>query len=304
MTTGPVRIATRKSPLALWQAKWVAGELAAQGYECELVPLTSNGDSDLRPITSSTEIGLFTKRIQQAVIDGEADIAVHSLKDLPTAEFEAVHVVAIPVRADVHDRLITLPQWTLGQLPEAAIVGTSSRRRAAQLLHHRPDLRIQPIRGNVQTRIDQVKRGDFDATILAAAGLDRLSLPEIGGVDLDLETMLPAPGQGALAIEARRDDAQTAKAAATLDHAPTRAAVTAERSLLRHLSGGCLAPIAAYGHYDSGTIHLSAVVLSTDGTVRLHHADHDTLEHAAELGQRVAETLLLAGADRWIEAAR
>jgi hydroxymethylbilane synthase len=304
MTTGPVRIATRKSPLALWQARWVAEQLAAHGHPSELVPLTSSGDSDLRPITSTTEVGLFTKRIQQAVIDGEADIAVHSLKDLPTAEFEAVQVSAIPVRADVHDRLITMPQWTLGQLPEAAIVGTSSRRRAAQLLNHRPDLRIQPIRGNVQTRIDQVKRGDFDATILAAAGLDRLSLPEIGGVDLDLETMLPAPGQGALAIETRRNDAATIEIVQLLDDAATRAAVTAERSLLRHLSGGCLAPIAAYGRTESGTLHLSAVVLSTDGTVRLHHEDHDSIEHATELGQRVAEALLVAGADRWIEAAR
>lgn len=304
MTTGPIRIATRKSPLALWQAHWVAGELASLGHECELVPLSSMGDSDLRPITSSTEIGIFTKRIQQAVIENEADVAVHSLKDLPTAEFEDVHVAGIPVRADVHDRVISMEQWTLAELPDEAIVGTSSRRRAAQLLHLRPDLQIRPIRGNVQTRIEQVRRGDFHATILAAAGLDRLALPDISSVVLGLDEMLPAPGQGALAIETRRDDAETTAIVNKIDDPSTRAAVTAERSLLRHLSGGCLAPIAAYGRLQSGQLHLSAVVLSTDGTVRLHHEEADAIENAEELGHRVADLLLQAGADRWIQAAR
>lgn len=304
MTAPAIRIATRKSPLALWQANWVASELIARGHACELVPLSSLGDSDLRPITSATEVGLFTKRIQQAVIEGEADVAVHSLKDLPTAEFEAVHVSAIPSRADVHDRLISVDKWSLEELPVGAIVGTSSRRRAAQLLHARPDLQIRPIRGNVQTRIDQVIGGDFHATVLAAAGLDRLALPAIGGYDLDLKTMLPAPGQGALAIETRRDDDAVSKTVSSIDDAQTHACVTAERSLLRHLSGGCLAPIAAYGHIDDGRLHLSAVVLSTDGTIRLHDTGEGEIQDAVAIGEKVAEALLVAGADRWIEAAR
>lgn len=304
MTTSSIRIATRKSPLALWQANWIAGELVALGYACDLVPLTSVGDSDLRPITSATEVGLFTKRIQQAVIENEADIAVHSLKDLPTAELETVHVAAIPPRADVHDRLISTTQSTLEELPENAIVGTSSRRRAAQLLHVRPDLEIRPIRGNVQTRIDQVVRGEFHATVLAAAGLDRLAIPGVAGISLALDTMLPAPGQGALAVETRRNDDQVTQIASLIDDPGTRAAVTAERSLLRRLSGGCLAPIAAYGQSIGGRLHLTAVVLSTDGTVRLHHSAESDSGDAVALGEQVADALLVAGADRWIEAAR
>jgi hydroxymethylbilane synthase len=304
MATNPLRIATRKSPLALWQATWVADELSRRGHECVLVPLSSLGDADLRPITSTTEVGVFTKRIQQAVVEEQADIAVHSLKDLPTAEFDAVHVAAIPPRADVGDRLISSENWNLEQLPDGAVMGTSSRRRAAQLLHARPDLNIQPIRGNVQTRIDQVLRGDFHATILAAAGLDRLMLPGIGSTDLSLDVMLPAPGQGALAIETRRDDERSTSIASLLDDAETRAAVTAERTLLKHLSGGCLAPIAAYGQIVDGLLKLTAVVLSTDGTVRLQQSGESSIDCACELGQQVAEELLVAGADRWIEAAR
>ena len=299
-----IRIATRKSPLALWQAEWVAGELTALGHQCALVPLSSLGDSDLRPITSSTEVGLFTKRIQQAVIDGYADIAVHSLKDLPTVEYSTVHVAAIPPRANVHDRLISSQNWTFQDIPTGSIIGTSSRRRAAQLLHLRPDLDIRPIRGNVQTRLDQVIRREFDATILAAAGLDRLDLPGIGSVELDLETMLPAPGQGALAVESRRSDERITEIVSALDHADSRAAVTAERSLLRHLSGGCLAPIGAYAMIVDERLVLSAVVLSVDGQVRLHHAGVGKPQDAKALGEEIADALLAAGADRWIAAAR
>lgn len=299
-----IRIATRKSPLALWQAEWVAGELTALGHQCALVPLSSLGDSDLRPITSSTEVGLFTKRIQQAVIDGYADIAVHSLKDLPTVEYSTVHVAAIPPRADVHDRLISSQNWTFQDIPTGSIIGTSSRRRAAQLLHLRPDLNIRPIRGNVQTRLDQVIRREFDATVLAAAGLDRLDLPGIGSIELDLETMLPAPGQGALAVESRRSDERITEIVSALDHADSRAAVTAERSLLRHLSGGCLAPIGAYAMIVDERLVLSAVVLSVDGQVRLHHAAEGKPQDAKALGEEIADALLAAGADRWIAAAR
>ncbi len=304
MKEAPVRIATRKSPLALWQAQWVAGELAKHGFSTELVQLSSVGDADLRPITSAIEVGIFTKRIQQAVIEDHADIAVHSLKDLPTADFADVHVAAIPPRADVRDRLISVQNWTISDLPDGAIVGTSSRRRAAQLLHIRPDLEIRPIRGNVQTRIEQVTRGEFSATLLAAAGLDRLNLAGAQGQAMEMAVMLPAPGQGALAIETRRADERTTQIASLLDDAVTHAAVTAERSLLRHLSGGCLAPIAAYAHLVDNRLELSAVVLSADGMVRLHHHDAAPVDDAFELGERVGDMLLAAGADRWIQAAR
>ncbi len=304
MNSQVIRVATRKSPLAVWQANWVSQQLAGQRIVCELVLLSSLGDADLRPITSTTEVGLFTKRIQQALLQGEADVAVHSLKDLPTAHFENLHVAAIPPRAEVQDRLISNHDYTLSTLPHGAVVGTSSRRRAAQLLYHRPDLQIQPIRGNVQTRLEQVRSGAFDATILASAGLERLAIEDVGGTLLSLDDMLPAPGQGALAIETRIDDARTSQIVATLDDRDTRAAVTAERSLLKHLSGGCLAPIAAYGRTSGNELSLTAVVLSVDGTVRLQRDAAGQIDDATELGIRVADMLLSAGADRWIEAAR
>jgi hydroxymethylbilane synthase len=300
----PIRLATRKSPLALWQATWVAGELTRLGYPCLLVPLTSAGDNDLRPITSTTEVGLFTKRIQQALLEGEADVAVHSLKDLPTADVPELRLAAISQREIVADRLISAAGWTIDELPESAIVGTSSRRRAAQLLHYRGDLQIRPIRGNVQTRIDQVMRGDFHATILAAAGLERLEMAGIAATTLSLEIMLPAPGQAALGIETRRDDDRVTAALARLDHAETRAAVTAERSLLKELSGGCLAPIAALGSVDGETLRLQAVVLSPDAAIRLDVDLRGPVVSPAELGIRAAEKLRAEGADAIIAAAR
>jgi len=300
----PIRLATRKSPLALWQANWVADELRQRGYTCELIPLTSAGDNDLRPITSTTEVGLFTKRIQQALIDCEADVAVHSLKDLPTLIVPELHLAAISQRAVVEDRLVSAAGWTLEQLPEAAIIGTSSRRRAAQLLYHRSDLLIRSIRGNVQTRIDQVMRGDFHATLLAAAGLERLEMGGVAATTLPLDIMLPAPGQAALGIETRRDDAYATAAVAMLDHPDTRAAVTAERSLLKELSGGCLAPIAALATVSSSILRLRAVVLSPDASVRLEVDVMGRVDEATKLGTDAAHSLRSQGADAIIAAAR
>jgi len=299
-----IRLATRKSPLALWQATWVAEQLTQRGFRTELVPLVSDGDSDLRPITATSEVGLFTKRIQQALIDGEADVAVHSLKDLPTIEVPRLHLAAISEREAVEDRLVSAAGWTLDQLPQSAIIGTSSRRRGAQLLHHRPDLKILPIRGNVQTRIDQVMRGDFDATLLAAAGLQRLEMNDVTTTTLPLDVMLPAPGQAALGIETRRDDDYTTQAIALLDHAQTRAAVTAERALLRELSGGCLAPIAALGTVDGQTLRLRATVLTPDASVRLDADITGPVGDAYSLGIQVAHQLKAQGADAIIAAAR
>lgn len=302
--SAPIRLATRKSPLALWQANWVADRLRELGHACELVPLVSQGDNDLRPITAASGVGVFTKRIQQALIDGEADVAVHSLKDLPTAETPELHLAAVSEREVVEDRLVSIVGWTLDELPEAAVVGTSSRRRAAQLLHLRPDLQIRPIRGNLQTRLDQVASGDFDATILAAAGLERLGMTDVTATTLGRDVMLPAPGQAALGIETRRDDARSTSAIAGLDHAATRAAVTAERTLLRELSGGCLAPIAALGLVEGSKLRLVAIVLATDGSVRLQAEVAGEVTEAERLGRSAAEQLLVSGAAELIAAAR
>ena len=305
MNATPIRLATRKSPLALWQATWVADQLNAMGHPCELVPLVSQGDNDLRPITADSGVGLFTKRIQQALLDGEADVAVHSLKDLPTEGPAELMLAAVTQREVVEDRLITRGGISLEALPRGAVVGTSSRRRAAQLLFRRRDLDIRPIRGNVQTRIDQVTRGDFDATILASAGLHRLGLEgEIRSVVLALETMLPAPGQAALGIETRRDDAKAIAAVSKLEHRATRAAVTAERSLLRALSGGCLAPIAAFGSVDGESLRLIATVIAPDASLKLLVEVEGNADEPKGLGRQAASSLLALGAEAIISAAR
>lgn len=299
-----IRVATRRSPLALWQADWVAKRLAELGIACQLVPLVSQGDDDQRPITTASGVGLFTKRIQQALIDGEADVAVHSLKDLPTMPIDALQVSAVSQRAEVEDCLLTATGLTLDELPRGAGVGTSSRRRAAQLLAYRDDLRIAPIRGNVQTRIDQVMCGDFDATLLAAAGLARLDMHDLPMVKLPLEVMLPAPGQAALAVETRRDDEATSRIVARLNHGPTRRAVTAERRLLSDLSGGCLAPIAALATVQGEQLALRAVVLSPDGKQRLVAEVDGPADQPDAVGSEAAKRLRGDGAEAIIAAAR
>ncbi|WP_164102762.1 hydroxymethylbilane synthase [Candidatus Laterigemmans baculatus] len=305
-----LRIATRRSPLARWQADHVADQLRALGHEVELVLLSSEGDIDRTPIDGSQAVGLFTKRIQQAVIDGEADLAVHSLKDLPTQESRGLMLAAVPPRASAADCLITREPWSFDELPERARVGTGSRRRAAQLLARRPDLRIEPIRGNVDTRLEKLSSEGFDAIILAEAGLRRLQLLEHVNQPLPLEWMLPAAGQGALGIEVRDADAATAEAVAELDDAPTHVAVAAERAVLRELHAGCLAPVGTYATVRDGQLTLRAVVLSVDGQQRLHCLDAtepaETLDRAAaeRLGREVARRLVEDGAAPLVEAAR
>ena len=327
-----LRIATRESPLAMWQAEHVAKLLAESGFETELVPLVSHGDVDMRPIDGTGrgitgrdssgrdssgrdgtgQVGVFTKRIQQALLDDEADIAVHSLKDLPTDVDTRLILSAVTARDTVNDSLVSRTGWTLEQLPESARVGTGSRRRAAQLLLARPDLKILPIRGNVQTRMKKLIEGQFDAIMLAEAGLVRLGMSDVKRCRLSLDQMLPAPGQAALGIETRRTDSDSAQAVAELDDAKTRAAVTAERTLLADLHGGCLAPIAAYAEVDAGasTICLQALVAATDGSKRLDakiegpfDANHP-IKSGQELGRLAAADLIDQGAKNLIESAR
>ena len=305
----PLRIATRKSPLALWQAEYVAERLNQAGIATVLVPMVSSGDTDMRPIDGTRQVGLFTKRIQLALLENEADIAVHSLKDLPTEPNEKLTLAAVPERETVLDSLVSKTGLKLNDLPAAARVGTGSQRRAAQLRNRRPDLNVMPIRGNVQTRLGKLEDGEFDAIMLAEAGILRLELHDLPRTQFPIEEMLPAPGQGALGIEIRKDD-PACDGVRKLDHLPTRAAVTAERNLLASLHGGCLAPIAALGRISNNNLQLKATVLSQDGTRRLdetHELPSDSqslLVTAVQLATQTANALLERGAEELINAAR
>jgi hydroxymethylbilane synthase len=305
-----LRIATRKSPLALWQAQYVADRLLSEGISTELVPLVSGGDTDMRPIDGSRQIGVFTKRIQQALLDDQADVAVHSLKDLPTEVDSRLTVGAVPQREAIDDALVSGESWTLDRLPEASRVGTGSRRRAAQLLYRRPDLQILPIRGNVQTRLEKLREGEFDAIILAEAGIVRLEMHNLARVCLHRDVMLPAPGQGALGIEVRTDDDDAIDAVLRLDHVPSHAAVLAERRMLAALHGGCLAPIAALAEVSGGRMTLHGTVLSSDGRQRLDKQssvafdEADWRASAEALAAEVSEGLLGEGAAELIEQQR
>ena len=293
----PIRIATRQSPLAMWQAQYVAAELDRHGISSVLVPLVSSGDVDMRPIDGTRQVGVFTKRIQQALVDDEADVAVHSLKDLPTEVNEAFQLAAVPIRETVADCLVSKTGMSIADLPTKAKIGTGSRRRAAQLLSMRPDLDVQPIRGNVQTRLSKLDCEEFDAIMLAEAGIVRLEMHDLTRYRCSLDEMLPAPGQGALGIEVRSDDQVAWKAISILEHRETRLAVTAERALLSRLHGGCLAPIGAYAAVEAGRLQMSAVVLSPDGVQRIDDQgeikatdESSALELAAQMGERFTQS--------------
>jgi hydroxymethylbilane synthase len=315
-----LRLGTRGSKLARWQADWVAARLNQLGHQIELIQITTHGDSEAAaPISSFGGTGVFTKEIQRALLAGEVELAVHSLKDLPTDEVAGLTLAAIPRRESAADVLVGKTASTergagrvsaldtpFDLLPQGALVGTGSLRRQAQLRHARPDLRVAEVRGNLDTRLRKLDEGPFDALLLAEAGLVRLGLADRITQVLPLAAMLPAVGQGALAIECRTDDLATQAALAPLDDRTTRAAVLAERSLLAHLRGGCLAPIGGWGRIEQGALHLSAVVLSPDGARRLdaHESTSVDLTAAVALGRRVAEALLAQGAAELIAAAR
>ncbi len=305
----------------MWQAEHVATLLQHHGVETSLVPLVSSGDVDMRPIDGKRQVGVFTKRIQQALLDDEADVAVHSMKDLPTEVDERLTVAAIPERETVADCLVSNAAWSIDGLPRGAKIGTGSKRRAAQLLSLRPDLDILSIRGNVQTRLGKLQDGEYDAIILANAGLLRLKMSDLKRAVLRLEEMLPAPGQGALAIEVRRNDKFAFTMLQQIDDADARAATTAERTLLANLNGGCLAPIAAHGTIVSGQsdpataaiLHLQARVLSTDGSRQLRESDSCALDvsdqsswpaTARKLADQVSQRLGKLGAKELIRQAR
>jgi hydroxymethylbilane synthase len=291
-----LRIGTRSSPLALWQAEHVR-DLIMQIHsdiEVTLVHISTAGDRDRNsPLAAVGGMGLFTKEIQRALLDESVDIAVHSLKDLPTAQPDGLVLGAIPAREEVADALISPKFKSIDKLPEGARVGTSSLRRKAQLLHDRPDLVIEPVRGNVETRMNRALSGDMDAVILATAGLNRLGFAGNITEVLGPPAFLPAVGQGALGVECRRNDAWANEVLLPLNHGITRASVLAERHLLRLLEGGCMIPLSAWGRVDeTGRMRLTGRVFSLDGQRMAEAEAEGEVDAPGELGKKVAEQLL------------
>jgi hydroxymethylbilane synthase len=298
-----LRIGTRGSALALWQARSIARALReATGVEPEIVIIKTSGDKFQQ--TSFSQIGtkgIFIKELEDALLEACIDLAVHSMKDVPTEMPEGLTIAAIGKREDVRDALISSSGATLALLPQGARVGTSSLRRQSQLLYARRDLRMLELRGNVDTRIEKLKRGDYDAIVLAKAGLDRLGLSGNISQVLPHDVSLPAAGQGAIGIEARTGDAETLRALTALEDAETRSAVTAERAALAGLGGGCQVPIGAWGRIENAKLALDVAVLSPDGTQRMWEKDSGSPEEAEAIGKRVAKKLRDGGAAALLE---
>jgi hydroxymethylbilane synthase len=286
-----VVIGSRGSQLALWQANWVKARLEANGSECRIEIIKTTGDkiTDV-PLAKVGSKGLFTKEIEEALLDGSVDLAVHSLKDMPTELPEGLTLAAIPEREDVRDAIIGM---TLSELPHGALVGTSSLRRTAQLRAYRPDLVVESVRGNVDTRLRKLDEGQYMAILLAAAGLRRLGWANRIAEYIDPSIMCPAVGQGALAIETRTDHTEVAT---SLEHSPTRHAVTAERALLGALGGGCQVPIGANAVVHDGTLRLQGIVAAPDGSRIVRGHREGSVNDAAALGQALAEELMQKGA--------
>lgn len=296
----PLVIATRKSRLALWQAEHVAAALrtAHPGLDVELLAMSTKGDRILdRSLAAIGGKGLFIKELETALEDGRAQIAVHSMKDVPAEMPPGMTLAAMLPRADARDALITRDGLTLAELPPKARLGTSSLRRRAQLLAARPDLEISALRGNVETRLKRLDDGDLDAIVLAAAGLSRLGLGYRIGALLDPAVSLPAVGQGVIGIECRSDDIESRAAVRALDDAASSAAVTAERAFARRLGGSCQSPIAAYATLEApDRLLLRGLVAEPDGSRVIQDVVVGSAAQALQLGEQLAERLLAEGA--------
>jgi hydroxymethylbilane synthase len=292
-----LRIGSRGSQLALWQANHVADLLREQGHTIEIEIIKTTGDkiTDVSLAKVGTK-GMFTKEIEEALADQRVDLAVHSLKDVPTELAPEFELAAIMKREDPRDAFISVKFSALDDLPRNAKVGTSSLRRQCQLKALRPDLEVFPLRGNVDTRLRKLESGEYDAIILAAAGVHRLGLDKHVRSRISADVMCPAVGQGALAIEIRRDDQQTRSLLAFLNHVDTRQAIECERALLGSLGGGCQVPIGAYAEKHGEKLHLRAMVGCPDGSKILREQADGA--NAEELGRQVAQTLLTRGADK------
>lgn len=290
--------ATRPSALARWQTQWVIRTLQSihPDLVCEEKIITTQGDKILdKPLPEIGGKGLFTQELESELLSGHVHCAVHSLKDLPVENPDGLTIGCIPLRAEVRDALISANGYTLATLPTDATVGTSSLRRSAQILSQRPDLKTESLRGNVDTRLRKALEGRYDAIILAGAGLTRLGLDHHVTEWLSLDVMLPAPGQGALAVQCRADDSTTLSLLAALEDESTRKAVTAERAFLSGLGGGCSVPVAAYANIkDQNGISLTGLVASVDGRQMIKvFGDGST---ALELGKRLAQEAIAQGA--------
>ncbi len=307
-----LRIGTRGSSLALWQANHIAESLAKlHGVETELIRIRTSGDrlqsasvaQVNQAIGAEGGKGIFIKEIEDALLSGAVDLAVHSMKDVPTETPAGLTFAAITRREDPRDCLISHDRLPLEELPQGAVVGTSSLRRQAQLRHHRRDLDVIDLRGNVDTRIRKLESGEFDAIVLAVAGVTRLGASAKVTQIFDEDLMLPAVGQGALGIETRADDSQTSRLVAALDHDETRACITAERALLRELQGGCQVPLGAWGRIRGGELHLEAAVFSAAGTEAARFDEAGSPAEAEAIGIRLAQILIEAGADKILRLA-
>jgi len=298
-TARTIRIATRKSALALWQAEYVKAKLVAHypHVTVELVPMSTQGDKILdTPLAKIGGKGLFIKELEIAMLEGRADIAVHSMKDVPVAFPDGFGLHAICERENPYDAFVSNHYESIDALPEGAVVGTSSLRRQCQIRKHRPDLVIKDLRGNVNTRLAKLDAGEYDAIILASAGLIRLDMASRIKMALPASLSLPAVGQGAVGIECRNDDSELIALLQALNHAETNTRVTAERAMNERLEGGCQVPIGSFATLDGDALTLTGMVGKPDGTTLLFASATGPANNAQRIGVEVAESLLEQGA--------
>jgi len=302
--TPPITIGTRGSQLALWQANWVKDAILSRHPDqtVALKIIKTKGDIILDvPLAKVGGKGLFVKEIETALLDGSIDLAVHSMKDMPADFPKGLCIGAIPEREKPQDVLVTRFGHPLDQLKQGARIGTSSLRRSAQLLHLRPDIRIVPLRGNLDTRIKKLESESLDAIVLAAAGMLRMGLADRITQVLDESVMLPAVGQGALCIEIREDDPRITPLIAELDHMPTRQVVVGERAFLNRLEGGCQVPIGGHGRLDDTGYTLTGLVCDVDGSHMIKMTQAGTVAQSEQVGLELAESLLARGAGEILE---
>ncbi|QID33233.1 hydroxymethylbilane synthase [Pampinifervens florentissimum] len=300
MSKNTLRIGTRKSKLALWQANYVKERLEGRGYSVELVLITTTGDKILdAPLAKIGGKGLFVKEIEEALLRGDIDLAVHSLKDVPMVLPEGLTLGAITEREEPFDVLISRDGRGFQELPEGAKVGTSSLRRQVQIKRKRPDLRVEPLRGNVDTRLRKLEEGLYDAIVLAYAGVKRMGFEE--RVSEVLEDFIPAVGQGSLAIEIRQEDQRVYEAIAFLDHRESRIRAECERAFLRELQGGCQVPIGAYAWIESEKLKLKAFISDLEGRKFLEGIEEGDLHQAEQVGKKLARRLLEEGGKEILE---
>ena len=305
MSKDTITIATRKSPLAMWQAEHVKARLeqAHPGINVILLGMSTQGDKILdTPLAKIGGKGLFVKELEQGMLDGKADIAVHSMKDVPVAFPEGLHLPVIMQREDPRDAFVSNKFESIDDLPEGAVVGTSSLRRQCQISHHRPDLEIRPLRGNVNTRLAKLDNGDYDAVILAGAGLIRLDFESRIRNLIPVEFSLPAIGQGAIGIECRTSDEQVNQLLKPLHHDVTATCVLAERAMNNRLEGGCQVPIGGHAVLDGDALYLRGLVGSVDGKDIIRAELTGAIKDSEAIGTQVAETLLENGADKILKA--